>query len=50
MKRNVGHKDNSFLNGEWCKHVKRAWKKVTSGKRRSRDKKIIRTQLLEILN
>jgi hypothetical protein len=41
----VGHKINSWLNGEWAGHV-RAWrKKHTSGKRRSWDKKIIREEV-----
>lgn len=44
----VGNKQNSFLNGEWAKHVRRAWKKLTSGKRRINDKKIIRDEIKNI--
>jgi len=41
----VGNKQNSFLNGEWAGHVKKSWKKVTSGIRRSFDKKVIKQEL-----
>ena len=41
----IGNKLNSALNGEWAKHVRRWWKKYTSGKRRTKDKEIIREQL-----
>lgn len=41
----VGHKENSFLNGEWAGHV-RAWgKKFTAKKRRNVDKKVIKNDL-----
>ena len=44
-KTRVGHKENSFLNGEWAGHV-RAWgKKFTSKKRRNVDKKVIKNDL-----
>lgn len=38
----VGNKQNSFLNGEWAGHVRGWWKKYTSKKRRSVDKKEIK--------
>jgi len=41
----VGHSANSKLNGEWAGHVKKWMKKITSGKRRCRDKQIIREEL-----
>jgi len=44
----VGSKANSFLNGEWSKHVRRDLKKITSGIRRSVDKIIIKKSLTEI--
>lgn len=44
-KRKIGNKKNSILNSEWAKHVRRAFKKLTSGKRRIEDKKIIRKEL-----
>ena len=40
-----GNKQNSFLNGEWAGHVRKAWKKLTSKLRRNEDKKIIRNDL-----
>jgi hypothetical protein len=43
----VGNKQNSFLNGEWAGHVRRGWKKVTSGIRRAMSKKIIKKELEE---
>lgn len=43
-----GNKQNSFLNGEWAFHVKKAFKKFTSGFRRQQDKKIIRKELEEL--
>jgi len=38
----VGHKQNSFINGEWAKHVRGLRKRLTSKKRRNIDKNIIR--------
>lgn len=43
----VGNKLNSFLNGEYAGHVRRKWKKLTSGIRRSWDKKEIKKRLEE---
>lgn len=40
----VGNAENSKLNGEWAKHVRRGSKKSTSGKRRVNDKKIIKCE------
>lgn len=40
-----GNKANSCINGEWAKHVRRDFKKITSGKRRMIGKKIIRDEL-----
>lgn len=45
MKIRKGNKQNSFLNGEWASHVRRWFKKYTSGRRRSNDKKIIKKEL-----
>lgn len=42
-----GHKQNSGLNGEWAKHVRRAWKRATSRIRRAREKIIIRENIYE---
>lgn len=44
-KRKLGHKANAALNGEWGKHVKKWMKKVTSSRRRSEDKVIIREEI-----
>lgn len=41
----VGHKQNSFLNGEWAGHVRKIRKKITAGIRRCVDKKIIYNEL-----
>jgi len=41
----VGNKQNSFLNGEYAGHVRRGWKKLTSGIRRAWDKKEIKKGL-----
>lgn len=38
----VGNKQNSIINGEWAGHVRKVGKKITSGKRRIIDKKIIK--------
>jgi hypothetical protein len=38
-------KQNSFLNGEWAKHVRRWGKKFTSGIRRQESKKVIHQEL-----
>ena len=44
-----GNKQNSAINGEWAKHVRKATgdKKITSGKRRARLKKDTGEQLKE---
>ncbi len=42
----VGNKTNSFLNGEWARHVRRFGKQMTSGLRRLDAKKIIRKELI----
>ena len=41
----TGNKKNSFLNGEWAGHVRRYLKKITSGKRRAEDRKLLRKEL-----
>jgi hypothetical protein len=41
----VGNKQNSFLNGEWAGHVRRGWKKATSGLRRAFLKKDLKKRL-----
>lgn len=41
----VGNKQNSFLNGEWAKHMRRGGKRFTSKIRRMFDKKVIREEL-----
>lgn len=41
----VGNKQNSFLNGEWAKHMRSGGKKFTSKIRRLFDKKLIREEL-----
>jgi hypothetical protein len=38
----VGNKQNAAINGEWAGHVRKDGKKITSGKRRIIDKKIIK--------
>lgn len=38
----VGNKQNAALNGEYAGHVRKDGKKITSGKRRTQDKKIIK--------
>ena len=43
----VGNKQNSFLNGEWCKHMKKFGKRFTAGIRRNVGKEIIRKELSE---
>jgi len=40
-------KQNSCLNGEWAKHVRRWCKKYTNGQRRANSKEIIRKDLQE---
>ncbi len=42
-----GHKQNAGLNGEWARHVRRAWKKATSRIRRAREKITIFNSLKE---
>ena len=45
----VGHKENSFLNGEWRFHAGSSWlKRFTSKKRRNLDKKTIRKETNEL--
>lgn len=44
-----GNKKNSFLNGEWAKHVRKWGKKFTSSLRRQEDKKIIRQEKGDII-
>ena len=48
----IGNKQNSYLNGEWAKHVRKrsGMKKRTSHQRRNVDKLIIRNLLNEKLN
>jgi len=41
----VGHKENSFLNGEWAGHVRKWGKKFTAKIRRNVDKKVIREEV-----
>ena len=41
----TGNKKNSFLNGEWADHVQRSMKKITSGKRRAEDRKLLKKEL-----
>lgn len=38
----VGHKENSFLNGEWASHIRKLGKKWTAKKRRRVDKETIK--------
>ena len=40
-----GNAENSKINGEWAKHVRKWGKKFTSGIRRMLSKKIIRNEL-----
>lgn len=44
----VGHKENSYLNGEWAGHVRKWGKKWTAKIRRNADKKIIRKETNEL--
>ena len=44
----VGHKENSFLNGEYAGHVRRLGKKWTAKIRRNVDKKVIRKETNEL--
>lgn len=41
----LGNKQNSGLNGEWATHVRRKTKRITSGKRRAKSKRIILREL-----
>lgn len=41
-------KDNATLNKEWAKHVRKSGKKITSGKRRVRNKKIVNAAIKEL--
>jgi hypothetical protein len=41
----IGNKQNTLLNGEWAKHVRKWWKKYTSKARRRNDKEIIKKEL-----
>jgi hypothetical protein len=43
----VGNAANCKLNGEWGKHVRGKWKKLTSKLRRILDKKVVRDRLSE---
>ena len=38
----VGNKQNSYLNGEWAKHVRGLYKRYASKVRRQIDKKMIK--------
>jgi len=44
----VGHKENSYLNGEWAGHVRKWGKKWTAKIRRNVDKKVIRKESNEL--
>jgi len=44
----VGHKENSFLNGEWAGHVRKWGKKWTAKIRRNVDKKVIKKETNEL--
>lgn len=44
----VGHKENSFLNGEWAGHVRKWGKFFTAKARRNVDKKIIKKETNEL--
>jgi len=44
----VGHKENSFLNGEWAGHVRKFGKKWTAKIRRNVDKKVIKKETNEL--
>jgi len=44
-KTRVGHKENSFLNGEYAGHVRRFGKKLTAKIRRGVDKKVIKKDI-----
>ncbi len=44
----VGHKENSFLNGEWAGHVRKWGKKWTAKIRRNVDKKVIKKEINEL--
>ena len=43
----VGNKQNSILNGEWAKHVRWWYKRHTAGRRREKDKQIIKDAVKE---
>lgn len=40
-----GNKQNSILNGEWAKHVRKDLKTLTSSRRRNESKDIIRNEI-----
>ena len=44
----VGNKQNSYLNGEWCAHMRKFGKKWTSKIRRNRDKQTIKKECDEL--
>jgi len=44
----VGHKENSYLNGEWAGHVRKWGKKWTAKIRRNVDKRVIRKETNEL--
>lgn len=44
----VGHKENSYLNGEWAGHVRKFGKKWTAKIRRNVDKAVIKKEINEL--
>ena len=46
----VGHKENSYLNGEWVNHVDKWLKRWTAKKRRRVNKKQLKTNLVMSYN
>jgi hypothetical protein len=44
----VGNKQNSIINGEWAKHVRWWYKRYTAGRRREKDKQIIKEEVKEV--
>jgi len=45
MKTRVGHKINSFLNGQWCKHARKWGKWFGNRARRNLDRETIKKDL-----
>jgi hypothetical protein len=37
-----GNKQNALINGEWGRHVRRFWKRQTSGRRRTRKRTLLK--------